>query len=406
MSSGPLAGIRVLDLTSVVLGPVATHILGDYGAEVIKVEPPAGDLMRANGVSLNKGMSSIFLAINRNKRSLAIDMKSESGRDVLARLVGEVDVLVHNMRVKAIERLGFGYDAVKAINPKIVYCVATGFGQDGPYRDKPAFDDIIQSACGLVALNHENLGSANYVPSLMADKTIGVYLANAVMAGLVHRLRTGEGQSIEVPMYETMTAFMLAEHLGGLSFDPAPAPAGYARVLAGGRKPIPTRDGHVSMLPYTEHHWVSFLRDAGHEEAIERLQVRDRHSRNRNIQELYALLSQIVGAQSTEHWMQVCERLDIPATPIYDFEALPEHPHLKAVGLFERGEHPTQGAIRYVRPTVKFSASPAMVRNQAPELGQDSAAILSELGYAAQDIARMFADGVVLGARSNTASDD
>ncbi|MEK9721371.1 MAG: CoA transferase, partial [Quisquiliibacterium sp.] len=272
MSSGPLAGIRVLDLTSVVLGPVATHILGDYGAEVIKVEPPGGDLMRANGVSLNKGMSSIFLALNRNKRSLAIDMKSAQGREVLTRLAGTVDVLVHNMRIKAIERLGFGYDAVKAVNPTIVYCVATGFGQDGPYRDKPAFDDIIQSACGLVALNRENLGSANYVPSLMADKTIGVYLANAVMAGLVHRLRTGQGQSIEVPMYETMTAFMLAEHLGGLSFEPAVAPPGYARVLAGGRRPIPTLDGHVSMLPYTEHHWVSFLRDAGHEEAIERLQ--------------------------------------------------------------------------------------------------------------------------------------
>lgn len=401
MTPGPLSGIRVLDMTSVVLGPVATAILGDYGADVIKVEPPVGDLMRANGVSLNKGMSSIFLAINRNKRSLAIDMKSDQGREVLKRLVSSIDVFVHNMRVRAIERLGFGYEQVAAIKPDIIYCVATGFGQDGPYRDKPAFDDIIQSASGLVALNRENLGAADYVPSLMADKTIGVFLSNAVLAALVHRLRTGQGQQVEVPMYETMTAFMLAEHLGGLTFEPAPAPAGYARVLAGGRRPIPTLDGHVSMLPYTEHHWVSFLRDAGQEEAIDRLQVRDRHSRNRNIKELYTLLTQIVGTETTEHWMQVCERLDIPATPIYAFDQLPEHPHLKAVGLFERAEHPTQGPIRYVRPTMKFSASPTAVRKHAPELGEDSAAVLTELGFSRDEIAAMFDSAVVVGTRTD-----
>jgi crotonobetainyl-CoA:carnitine CoA-transferase CaiB-like acyl-CoA transferase len=401
MTPGPLSGIRVLDMTSVVLGPVATAILGDYGADVIKVEPPVGDLMRANGVSLNKGMSSIFLAINRNKRSLAIDMKSDQGREVLKRLVSSIDVFVHNMRVRAIERLGFGYEQVAAIKPDIIYCVATGFGQDGPYRDKPAFDDIIQSASGLVALNRENLGAADYVPSLMADKTIGVFLSNAVLAALVHRLRTGQGQQVEVPMYETMTAFMLAEHLGGLTFESAPAPAGYARVLAGGRRPIPTLDGHVSMLPYTEHHWVSFLRDAGQEEAIDRLQVRDRHSRNRNIKELYTLLTQIVGTETTEHWMQVCERLDIPATPIYAFDQLPEHPHLKAVGLFERAEHPTQGPIRYVRPTMKFSASPTAVRKHAPELGEDSAAVLTELGFSRDEIAAMFDSAVVVGTRTD-----
>ncbi len=389
MNSGPLSGIRVLDMTSVVLGPVATHILGDLGAEVIKVEPPEGDLMRANGVSLHPGMSSIFLAINRNKRSLAVDVKSPEGSEVVRRLARSVDVFVHNMRVRAIERLGFGYDSVRALNPGIVYCVATGFGQDGPYRDKPAFDDIIQSASGLVALNRANLGAADYVPSLMADKTIGLYLANAVLAGLVHRLRTGQGQSVEVPMYETMTAFMLAEHLGGLTFDPPAAGAGYARVLAGGRRPIPTRDGHVSMLPYTEAHWSALLRETGHEEAIERLQVRDRHSRNRNIRELYALLAKIVGGETTAHWIAVCERLDIPATPIYEFDALPEHPHLKAVGLFRSAQHPTEGPIRYVRPTVRFSASPAQVRNQAPTLGADTEPILRELGYSPDEIARM-----------------
>ncbi len=271
MKSGPLSGIRVLDMTAVVLGPMATHILADYGAEVIKVEPLEGDLIRANGVSVHRGMSSIHLALNRNKRSLALDLKSPEGREILQRLIPGVDVLVHNMRVRAIERLGFGYERARELNPGIIYCFATGFGQDGPYRDKPAFDDIIQSASGLVGLNRANLGAAEYAPTLLADKTVGVYLANAVLAGLVHRLRSGEGQSIEVPMFETMTAFVLAEHLGGFCFEPQTEPFGYTRVLAGGRRPIPTLDGHVSMLPYTEHHWTAFLRDAGHEEAIEQL---------------------------------------------------------------------------------------------------------------------------------------
>jgi formyl-CoA transferase len=395
MRSGPLSGIRVLDMTSVVLGPMATHLLGDYGADVIKVEPLQGDLMRANGVSRHKGMSSIFLALNRNKRSLAIDVKSPDGRDVLRRLIPTMDVLVHNMRVRAIERLGFGYQQVRELNPGIVYCVATGFGQDGPYRDKPAFDDIIQSASGLVGLNRANLGVAEYAPTLLADKTVGVFLANAVLAGLVHRLRTGEGQSVEVPMHETMTAFLLAEHLGGFSFEPQTEPFGYARVLAGGRRPLPTLDGHVSMLPYTEHHWTAFLREAGHEEAIEKYQVRNRHDRNRNIRALYALMADIVAQQTTGHWMAVCERLDIPATPIYELDALPEHPHLKAVELFQRAEHPTEGPIRYLRPTVKFSESPASVRRQAPVLGADSDEILRELGYAQDEIDRMRTAGAV-----------
>jgi crotonobetainyl-CoA:carnitine CoA-transferase CaiB-like acyl-CoA transferase len=395
MKSGPLSGIRVLDMTAVVLGPMATHILADYGAEIIKVEPLEGDLIRANGVSVHRGMSSIHLALNRNKRSLALDLKSPEGREILQRLIPRVDVLVHNMRVRAIERLGFGYERVRELNPGIIYCFATGFGQDGPYRDKPAFDDIIQSASGLVGLNRANLGAAQYAPTLLADKTIGVYLANAVLAGLVHRLRSGEGQSIEVPMFETMAAFVLTEHLGGYCFEPQTEPFGYARVLAGGRRPIPTLDGHVSMLPYTEHHWTAFLREAGHEDAIERYQVRNRHERNRHIKPLYALLASIVGQRTTAHWIEVCERLDIPATPIYDLEALPEHPHLKAVGLFQQAEHPSEGPIRYLRPTMKFSQSPPSVRHQAPLLGADNDAILGELGYSRDEIDRLRTAGAI-----------
>ena len=252
---GPLAGVRILDLTSVVLGPVATQILGDYGADIIKVEGIEGDLMRANGVSTQRGMSSIFLAINRNKRSIAIDLKTPAGRQALMALLPGIDVLVHNMRVAAIERLGFGYEAVHAINPKIAYCVATGYGQDGPDKDKPAFDDVIQAGCGLASLIGHASKVPDYAPSLLADKTTGLALANAVLAALFHRERHGVGQYVEVPMLETMTAFTLAEHMGGMTFDPPPAKAGYARLLAGGRKPAPTRDGFVAMLPYTTEHW-------------------------------------------------------------------------------------------------------------------------------------------------------
>ena len=213
-ATGPLAGVRVLDLTSVVLGPFATQILGDYGADVVKVERPEGDLMRANGVSLHPGMSSVFLAINRNKRSLALDLKQAEGREILKRLVAGADVLVHNMRIAAIERLGFGYGAVSALRPGIVYCAATGFGQDGPDRDKPAFDDIIQAACGLASLigdmRGEVHGQPDYAPTLLADKTAGLAVVNAVLAALFHRERTGRGQYVEVPMFETMVAFMLA----------------------------------------------------------------------------------------------------------------------------------------------------------------------------------------------------
>jgi len=394
-ATGPLAGIRVLDLTAVVLGPLATQILGDYGAEIIKVESLEGDLMRANGVSRSRGMSSIFLAINRNKRSLALDLKSPGGRAVLERLVPTVDVVVHNMRVAAIERLGFGYARVAELNPRAVYCVATGFGQDGPDRDKPAFDDIIQAACGLVGLNLVQQPLPDYVPSLIADKTTGMAVVNAILAALFHRERSGRGQLVEVPMLETMAAFVLAEHLGGLSFEPASAPPGYARLLTGGRKPAPTRDGFIAILPYTGEHWEAFFRIAGREELIARYELADRHRRNQHIRELYAHLAEITPGRTTTEWLAICEQLDVPATPIVRLEDLPEHPHLKAVDFLRRAEMPGQGAVRYVRPPVRFHDTPAQVRRFAPRLGEHTADILAEAGYDATEIAALAAARVV-----------
>ena len=394
-ANGPLAGVRVLDLTSVVLGPLATQILGDFGADVIKVESLGGDLIRSNGVSRHAGMSSIFLAINRNKRSVAVDMKTAAGRELVASLVKSVDVVVHNMRVAAIERLGLGYAAAAALNPSVVYCVATGFGQDGPDAARPAFDDVIQAASGLAGLIGHISDTPNFIPSLIADKTTGLAVVNAVLAALFHRERSGCGQYVEVPMLETMAAFTLAEHLGGLTFDPPTAKAGYARILSGGRRPVPTRDGHVAVMPYTDTHWKALFNAVGRADLAGKYNFADRHERNARIIELYADLAAVIGQFTTAQCLALCERVDIPATRIYGINELPEHPHLKAVGLFQPLQHPTEGATITVRPPTRFARTPAEVRLPAPLLGQHTFECLREVGWQEADLERLAADGVI-----------
>jgi crotonobetainyl-CoA:carnitine CoA-transferase CaiB-like acyl-CoA transferase len=393
--TGPLAGYRILDLTAVVLGPLATQILGDYGADIIKVEPPAGDLMRANGVSKHRGMSSIFLAINRNKRSLSIDLKSPEGLAIIHRLLPSVDVVVHNMRVDAIERLGLGYAALSALKPDLVYCMATGFGESGPDAGKPAFDDVIQAASGIASLIGNESGKPDYAPTLLADKTCGLALANAVLAALLHRERTGQGQLVEVPMLETMVAFTMAEHLGGLSFEPPIGPAGYVRLLAGGRKPAPTRDGHIAMLPYTAAHWVAFFKGVGRDDLAARYDLEDRHERNAKIRQIYADMASVTSQMSTDECLALCERLDIPATRIYSINELPDHPHLKAVGLFESVDHPSEGPIRSVRPSTLFERSPAQISIHAPLLGQHTDEMMREAGFDDEAIDRLEAQGII-----------
>ena len=387
--SGPLAGIRILDLSSVVLGPLATQILADFGADVIKIESFEGDLIRANGTSRNPGMSSIYLAINRNKRSLVIDLKSKKGAEILTRLIESADALVHNMRVEAIERLGFGYKAVAAIKPDIVYCVATGFGQDGPDRARPAFDDIIQAASGLVALSEVYAQRPDFMASLIADKTTGMALANAVLAALFHHNRTGEGQMVEVPMLETMTAFSLAEHMGGMAFEPRNAPAGYQRILKGGRRPMQTKDGWLAVLPYTGEHWAAFLENVGRHDLVP--VASDRNQRAARIQELYAVMADAMKLRSTDEWLATCDQLDLPATRVYELGDLPDHPHLKAVDFFVETDHPSEGRIREMRPPTKFSKTPASLHRHAPQMGEHTREILHEAGFSSTEIDAMIA---------------
>jgi formyl-CoA transferase len=400
---GPLHGIRILDLTTVVLGPYATQILGDYGAEVVKVEALEGDLIRANGVSRHAGMSSIFLSLNRNKRSVALDLKKPEGRGLFLELAAGADVVVHNMRMAAMGRLGLGYDAVCAINPRVVYCAATGYGQDGPHRAKPSYDDIIQAASGLASLARNELGTPTYVPALIADKTAGLALVNSLLAALLHRERTGQGQHVEVPMFETLVAFNLAEHLGGLTFEPPLGGAGYARII-GGRRPLPTADGYAAILPYSPDQWTRLFQRIGRADVLERHDLSDRHKVNAVVRLLYAELHGEGPRRTTAQWMEICDELDLPATPVYTLDDLPSHPHLNAVGLFQHMEHPSEGALRYVRPAVRFGATPASVRMPAPLLGQDTEAVLADLGYSGAEIAALEAAGVIATQRATGAA--
>ncbi|HZU89288.1 MAG TPA: CoA transferase [Stellaceae bacterium] len=395
---GPLAGITVVDLTSVVLGPLATQILGDLGADIVKVESPEGDIMRYAGPARHREMGHVFLNLNRNKRSLVLDLKQPEAAPILLALVARSDVFMHNMRPQAINRLGFGYERLRAVNPRLVYCAAHGYGQDGPLADRPAFDDIIQGASGFAALAMETSGEARFVPTLVGDKTVGLTMVYAVMAALIQRLQTGEGQRVEVPMLETMTAFVMAEHMGGLTFDPPLGPPGYARMLAPDRRPHRTADGHICILPYTDRHWKDFFRVAGRPDLVDDPRIADAATRARHFVELYALVAECVRMRPTAHWLAALKQADIPCGPVNPLAELPNDEQLAAVDFFPRVEHPSEGPIRIVRPPVKFGAADCALRRPAPRLGEHSREILAEIGLGEAEIADLLVRKVAIAA--------
>ena len=394
--AGPLDGVRVIDLTSVLMGPFATQILGDLGADVIKVEPPGGDTIRGIGPMRNPGMGNGFLHVNRNKRSLVLDLKHPDGHAALLRLVEGADALVYNVRPQAMARLGLTYPALAEINPRLVYVGVFGYGQDGPYAAKPAYDDLIQGVIGLPSLvARVGDGTPRYVPLAFVDRTVGLAAVNAVTAALYRREKTGRGQAVDVPMFETMVPFVLGEHMAGATYDPPLGPTGYPRQLARERTPFPTRDGYVCALIYNDKHWRSFFEMIGEPQRFDAdPRLADIGSRTRHIGELYAIVADIMRTRTTAQWLELLERADIPATPLHTLDSLLEDPHLHAVGFFPRVEHPSEGPIRTLAIPGTWSESVPRLRRPAPRLGEHSAQVLAEAGYSTAEIERLAAAGV------------
>lgn len=392
-SDGPLAGVRVVDLTAVLLGPVATQVFGDLGADVIKIESPTGDTTRSIGASVEAGMASLFLHTNRNKRSLVLDLKQEAGREALRRLLTTADVLFHNMRPAALTRLGFGYAAVAALNPKIIYCGAFGYGQSGRYAAWPAYDDLIQGAVALPSLFEMAGGKSCYIPAALIDRMVALSAANCVTAALYHRERTGQGQSIDVPMFETMAQMILGEHMGGATFDPPAGPMGYSRLLSPFRKPYRTLSGYVATMAYTDAHWQRFFDFVERQELARDERFATLAARTRHIDALYAIAESEYAKRSSAEWIEILLRLDIPVMQVHSLESLLDDGHLQDVGFFEWIDHPTQGRMRSMPPVSKWSATPLKVRREAPRLGEHSEELLRELGYPPAAIAELRANG-------------
>jgi crotonobetainyl-CoA:carnitine CoA-transferase CaiB-like acyl-CoA transferase len=391
--SGPLAGVRVLELATVVLAPWACQILGELGAHVVKVEPPGGDSNRWIGPRKNADMGPLFLNCNRNKRGVVLDLKHPDGRAAVLRLAARADVLVHNFRPAPLGRLGLGYDAVRAVNPSIVFCGTYGYGREGPYRDLPAYDDLIQAASGLAMLQSDAVGEPRFVPTILADKTTALAVVSAVTAALYHRARTGEGQEVEVPMFETLVSFVMAEHLWGGSFEPATGPLGYSRLLSAERRPLPTADGHLAVLPYLDQHWRAFCEVAGRAGWLEDERFTSLPRRLEHIDGHYRLIGGVTPSRSTREWLDALGTAGVPAMALSRLEDLLEDPHLRAIGFWSLEEHPTEGRLRVPAPATRFSATPAALRRLAPRLGEHTREVLGESGFAAGEIDALIATG-------------
>jgi crotonobetainyl-CoA:carnitine CoA-transferase CaiB-like acyl-CoA transferase len=373
---GPLAGVRVVDLTSVVFGPYATQIMADMGADVIKVEPPVGDNTRSISVGPAPGMSGVYTNVNRGKRSIVLDLTAEKDKTVLRKLVATADVFIHSMRAKAIGKLGFGYQAVAAIKPDIVYTNCYGYSRRGPEADLPAYDDTIQAECGLAAVQQMLTGEPGFVGTIMADKVSGLTALYATMMALFHRARTGEGQEVEIGMFETMASFMLVEHANGAMFSPPLGPAVYPRVVSRNRRPYKTRDGYIAVLVYNDKQWSTFCEAVKPAWAGEHFSTLEK--RAKQIDKVYALLGETFAERTSEEWLTLLRKLEIPAAPIRTPSELFDNPHLNAVGLFETVE--TQyGPVRFPGVPTWFSKTPGHVSGGAPGFGEHTDEILSEI---------------------------
>lgn len=392
MTMLPLQGVKVLDLSSVVFGPLASQSLADYGAEVTKIEPPEGDSTRHTGPATEPGMSAVFLGSNHSKRSVALDLKRPAAREALLALLADADVFMHSMRPQKLAPLGLDADTLTARFPRLVYAGLHGFAQGGPYAGRPAYDDVIQGMSGLASLMELQGGDALYLPTIAADKTCALVAAQAILAALFRRERTGRGGFVEIPMFETMVSFNLVEHLYGRHFEPALAPTGYPRLLTPWRRPWRTADGHVCMMPYTTQHWQRFFAEVGAPQLADDPRFADMAARTRHIGELLALAGGFVERGTTAHWLSTCERLEIPAAPVTRLADLPEDPHLAATGFFQELDDPHMGRLRFPGVPVKFDGQRPPV-GMPPRLGEHTRASLAAAGLPAEAVERLIADG-------------
>jgi len=384
----PLAGIRVVDLSAVVLGPYASQTLAEYGADVIKVEPPEGDSTRHTGPSTEDGMGAIFLGVNRGKRSVVLDLKQAPAREVLLKLVDTADVLMHSIRPQKLKAIGLEPHVLLARHPRLVYVGLHGFGEDGPYGGMPAYDDIIQGQSGCAALMERQTGQAMYYPTIAVDKTVGLVATHAILAALVGRERSGQGSYVEVPMFESMAAFNLVEHMYGHHFEPPLAPTGYPRLFASHRKPYRTTDGHLCVMPYTDAQWQRFFHEGERPDAAADPRFATIADRTRNIEVLYALAAQVLATRSTAEWLATCARLEIPAARMNRLDDLERDEHLLATGFFRTIADPKMGTLKFPGAPVRIDRQPLPV-GMAPRLGEHTAQVLRELGIEGPDAAPM-----------------
>lgn len=400
--NGPLSGVKIVDLSSVVMGPFATQILADLGADVIKVESPEGDTMRNIGPSRTKGMAPNYLNMNRNKRSIVLDLRRSEALAALKRLIVDADVFFSNLRPAAMERLGLGYAEVARINSRVIYAMATGFGESGRYAGKPAFDDLIQGAVAIPSLMQSTTGTPQYLPTNMCDRVTGLTAVYAVTSALFARERSGRGQAVEIPMMETMAQFVLSDHMFGATFEPPLGEPGYSRLLVKGRAPFKTRDGYVCALVYLDKHWNKFCDIIGHPAGAADPRFANTRTRTENVDAFNAFIAQQMAKRTSAEWMDIFTEADLPIMPMHTVATLLDDPHLNDVKFFSWMEHPTEGRIRSMGIPTAFSDTPATVRRHAPLLGENTRDILQQAGFSSDEIGQLIESGAARDAQNLT----
>ena len=392
--AGPLEGVRVLELATMVLGPLAAQYLGDMGATVIKVEPPEGDLTRRIGPRHSEGMASFFLGSNRNKQSIVLDLKTPCGLEALYALVRNSDVLIHSVRTPAAARLGISYAVLSALNPRLVYCHVKGYGDGGVLAGRPAYDDVAQAESGLAMMQEAVAGQPRYIPSIMADKITAIHAAFAIAVALCQRASTGKGQAVDVPMFETMTAFNVVEHLWGETFIPPLAPAGYVPVSTGARRPFLTRDGrYICVLPYTQGHWQRFCAAVGDPVLTSDPRYATFAARQSDQPGFWAEVGRRVLARDHDEWVALLGGSDIPFAPVNSITDLLDNAHLDSVDFWQTVEHPTEGTLRMPGNPMAMSGATPVAPVAAPHLGEHTALVMRSLGLPDDEIARYARDG-------------